>query len=409
MTAPYSSGLQYFLSLGTTGDRPGSLNLHPTLLGIRYETDAGLFVWDGSDYIQLVGATGAVTTLEGLSDVVIDTSLAADDVLRFNGTNWVNSTAPSTSPGGSSGDIQTNNGGGGFGAITPASGIATFLATPSSANLRAALTDEVGTGLAYFVGGALGTPASGVATNLTSIPVAQATGVLPAVNGGAGAVSGVLKANGSGTVSAAASGTDYAPATSGSAILKGNGSGGFSSASAGTDYAAAPSGSANTPLFNNGSGGFTNGTRSGNTTAVATVSGSLTNGNVAAFDASGNIVDGGATPGSGGGFNPVTKTADYTVLSGDSGTSFNNIGAGGDIVLTLPAAASGLRVSAAIFAAHYIKFLTDGTDTISIGTDTSSAGGYVRSTSAYSSIQIEAHGTGKWITSAREGVWSIDA
>jgi hypothetical protein len=46
-------------------------------------------------------------------------------------------------------------------------GVATFLATPSSANLRAALTDEVGTGAAYFVGGALGTPASGTLTNCT--------------------------------------------------------------------------------------------------------------------------------------------------------------------------------------------------------------------------------------------------
>lgn len=50
-------------------------------------------------------------------------------------------------------------------------GVATFLATPSSANLRAALTDEVGTGAAYFVGGALGTPASGTASNLTGLPL----------------------------------------------------------------------------------------------------------------------------------------------------------------------------------------------------------------------------------------------
>ena len=56
---------------------------------------------------------------------------------------------------------------------------------------------------------ALGTPASGNASNLTNIPVAQATGVLPAANGGAGTISGILKANGSGTVSAATSGTDY--------------------------------------------------------------------------------------------------------------------------------------------------------------------------------------------------------
>jgi len=61
-------------------------------------------------------------------------------------------------------------------------------------------------------------------------------GVLSSSLGGAGSVSGILKANGSGTVSAAVSGTDYAPATSGTSILKGNGSGGFSNASNGTDY-----------------------------------------------------------------------------------------------------------------------------------------------------------------------------
>lgn len=49
-------------------------------------------------------------------------------------------------------------------------------------------------------------------------------------------VNGIVKGNGSGTLSAATSGTDYAPATSGSAILKGDGAGGFSSATAGTDY-----------------------------------------------------------------------------------------------------------------------------------------------------------------------------
>lgn len=52
------------------------------------------------------------------------------------------------------------------GAVTSL-GLATSLGSFTSANLRAALTDEVGTGAAYFVGGALGTPASGTATNLT--------------------------------------------------------------------------------------------------------------------------------------------------------------------------------------------------------------------------------------------------
>lgn len=60
-------------------------------------------------------------------------------------------------------------------------GIATFLATPSSANLRGALTDETGTGAAVFatsptlVTPILGTPTSGTLTNATGLPIS--TGV----------------------------------------------------------------------------------------------------------------------------------------------------------------------------------------------------------------------------------------
>ncbi len=61
--------------------------------------------------------------------------------------------------------------------ITRASGFDTFAATPSSANLRALLTDETGTGTAYFAGGALGTPSSGTATNLTGLPIAGISGL----------------------------------------------------------------------------------------------------------------------------------------------------------------------------------------------------------------------------------------
>ncbi len=53
---------------------------------------------------------------------------------------------------------------------------------------------------------------------------------------GLGAINGIVKFNGAGVPSAAVAGTDYAPATSGTAILKGNGSGGTTAATAGTDY-----------------------------------------------------------------------------------------------------------------------------------------------------------------------------
>lgn len=82
-------------------------------------------------------------------------------------------------------------------------GVATFLGVPSSANLAAAVTDETGSGALVFatsptlVTPALGTPASGVLTNCTGLPVT--TGIAGLGTGVATALG--LAVNGSGAIS----------------------------------------------------------------------------------------------------------------------------------------------------------------------------------------------------------------
>jgi len=122
------------------------------------------------------------------ADIVAGTN---KQVLRRDGSSLGFGAVDLSSNQAVTGTLPVNQGGTGITSF--GSGVATWLGTPSSANLAAAVTDETGTGALVFatsptlVTPALGTPASGVVTNLTGTASININGTVGATTPAAGA------------------------------------------------------------------------------------------------------------------------------------------------------------------------------------------------------------------------------
>jgi hypothetical protein len=192
------NGDAFFVTSGITG--AGETYVCNTVGTIVFGTTAITFA-QISDSTLYTAGTGL--TLTGTQFSISNTAVAAGSYGSATevGTFTVNAQGQLTLAGNTT--------------VTPAvgsitglgAGIATFLATPSSSNLAAAVTDETGSGALVFatsptlVTPVLGTPTSGTLTNCTGYPASalsgsvslttQVSGILPIANGGTGTIYGV--------------------------------------------------------------------------------------------------------------------------------------------------------------------------------------------------------------------------
>ena len=177
--------------------------------------------------VSVVSANGLAGTSSGGATPALTLSTTVTGVVKGNGTALSAATAAT--------DYVAPS------AYASANGL-----TMATARLLGRTTASTGAAEEISVAGGLtlsGGTLTGTSGTVTAVSVVSANGLAGSSSGGATpaltlstTITGLLKGNGT-AISAATSGTDYAPATSGTSILYGNGSGGFSNVTIGTGVA----------------------------------------------------------------------------------------------------------------------------------------------------------------------------
>lgn len=268
-------------------------------------TSVPVISWDAKGRVVAGSATNISIPASAINNATISSGAS---VSGSNTGDQVDSTLPFT-------DITTGN---------------------SSTSKHGFLPKLNGSATSYMDGtGAFSTPAGTNTGTVTSVSVVTGNGLSGSVANASTTpaitlstpVTGIIK-GAAGAFVAATSGTDYAPATSGTAILKGSGSGGFSSAVSSTDYAPATSGSS--ILAGNGSGGFSNITvGSGLSFSTGTLSstsggGSVTSASVVSANGfAGTVANASTTP-------AITLTATPNGILKSNGTAISAATSGTD-------------------------------------------------------------------------------
>ena len=229
-------------------------------VGLITVANTGVLSWSGGStgLTPATATTGAVTLAGTLGAGYGGTGLntyVIGDILYSSGTTALSRLADvATGNALISGGVATAPSWGKIGLTTHVSGtlpIANGGTNATATPTAGAIAYGTGSAYAFTSAGTLGqvltsagagtptwaTPTTGT---VTAVSVVSANGLAGSSSGGATpaltlstTITGLLKGNGT-AISAATSGTDYAPATSGTSILYGNGSGGFNNVTIGT-------------------------------------------------------------------------------------------------------------------------------------------------------------------------------
>ena len=317
-----SAGALSSFSAGTTGFTPstpttGAITLAGTLIAANggtgyasYAVGDLLYANTTTTLAKLADVatgnaliSGGVSTAPSWGKIGLTTHVSGTLPIANGGTNatatptagavaYGSGTAYAFTAAGTSGQVLTSAGSGAPTWTTPTTGTVTSVTGTAPVVSSGGATPAIsmaaanGTTNGYLTSTDWTTFNSKGSGTVTSVSVVSANGLAGTSSGGATpaltlstTITGLLKGNGT-AISAATSGTDYAPATSGTSILYGNGSGGFSNVTVGTGLT------------------FSAGTLSVTTSA------------------------------------PITKTADFTVGAGE--TWFINNKSGSTCTVTLP-------------------------------------------------------------------------
>lgn len=109
--------------------------------------------------------------------------------------------------------------------------------------------------------------------------------------------------------------------------------------------------------------------------------------------------------------NNSVKTANYTVTTGDTGTTFTTVGAGGTVTFAMPAAVVGLKYRFRVGAAQELRIDPNGTEVIALPSTgvAGGAGKYLTADADGETVDIECTKAGTWSVFGFTGTWTSEA